>query len=227
MNRYGKFAIGIGVFGILTVSGLTQALTGHSTPVSVTFSSGYSNGQINGTDQIAADSAANPTYNNGGAVEADFSSGGNLQFDTDLHLQSGGRQLAVGFEDPTGSGCATPCPAPPGGGTKAVLVDAFMSTGNVTLTDGTFVFGLREMPESSNGFTDLSINFPGWFVRYSPSGYKLSTQVNVSRSGNTWTITASSPQAAQLIKLSNNGKTETPAGTFVMPTEITITCPSC
>jgi hypothetical protein len=102
-----------------------------------------------------------------------------------------------------------------------------MSTGHVTLSDGTFVFGLHEMPEGSSGFTDLAINFPGWSVVYSPSGWPLSTQVNVSRNGNTWTIAAASPQKAQLIKFSNNGKTQTPAGTFIMPTEITITCPSC
>jgi hypothetical protein len=229
MTRKWRSGLCIGSFSVLAVVGLLHAaLAANSTPVTVTFGSGFSNNQIGtGGDQIGSDSASNLTYNNGGAVEVDFSSGGNLQFDTDLHSQSGGRQLAVAFENPTGKGCATPCPSPPGGGSKAVLVDAFMSTGHVTLADGTFVFGLREMPDPSNGFTDLSINFPGWFVRYSPSSWPLSTQVNVSRSGNIWTITAASPQAAQLIKLTNNGKTETPAGTFVMPTEITITCPSC
>ena len=135
--------------------------------------------------------------------------------------------LAIAFENPVpgGVGCANPCPPPPpGSGTQAILRDAFMSTGHVTLTDNTFVFGLHEMPDPSDGVTDLGIGFNGWSVSYSASAF--SSQLPVSRRGNTWTITATT-QAAQLIKFSNNGKTQTAAGTFVMPTQITIICPSC
>ena len=242
MNRTWQVTIGIGVFGILAISGVMHAaLAQNMTPVSVKFRQGYDSttkqiGGASGGDQIGADSS-NTTYTdgeNGGTVAAAFSSGGNLWFNTDLHLRSGGRRLAVAFEEPTAP-CGAPCPlpSPPGGGTTAALVDAFMSTGHVTLTappavQGEFVFGLKEMPVGSSATTDLNITFPGWFAEYNPTNYGASTIVNVTHDDEfTWQITAANPQHAQLIKNSDNGKMSTPAGTFYMPTEITITCPSC
>jgi len=223
MNRKWRFAIGIGSFGILAVVGLMQAaLAANSTPIQVTFREAY---PLAGGDQIGSDNGT--AYVSGGAVEAVFDASGDLHFYTDQQGRSGGRRLALAFQQPI-SGC-TNCNPP---FTAPTLVDAFMSTTGVAV-GGKTVAGLLGMPVPASGsvttgVANLNINFPGWFVRFNPGSYPGSTQVTVTRNDErNWTITAVAPQVAGLIKLSNNGKTQTNAGEFYMPTQIMISCPTC
>ena len=213
MNRTCQVAIGIGSFGMLAVAGLMHAtLAAQGTPITVTFGD-------NPGDQIGSD--GNGPYVNGGDVEATFDVSGDLHFDTDLHLRTGGRTLLVAFQQPL-PGCDN-CNPP----FQSKKVDAFMSTTGVAV-GGKTVAGLLGMPVGTPGTANLNIDFPGAFVRFGPA-YPGSTTVSVTRTDpQHWIITAAAPsQFAGLIRLSNNGKTETQSGEFYMPTEIKIDCPTC
>jgi hypothetical protein len=223
MDRKWQFAIGIGSFGMFAVAALVHmALAATGTPITVTFREAF---PLTGGDQIGSDNGT--AYVNGGTVEAVFDASGDLHFYTDLHNQSGGRTLALDFQQPI-PGC-TNCNPP---FMTPTLVDAFMSTSGVAV-GGHTVAGLLGMPvppagSVTTGLANLNINFPGWFVRFNPGNYPGSTQVTVTRNDErNWTITVAAPQVAGLIKLSNGGKTQTNAGEFYMPTQITINCPTC
>lgn len=107
-----------------------------------------------------------------------------------------------------------------------------MSTSGVTVANKP-VAGLRGMPVGAQGRANLNVNFAGWYVRFNPTYYPASTQISITRnSEQTWIIEACGPpstwaQKAELIALSNGGKTQTDEGLFYMPTVITIQCPTC
>jgi hypothetical protein len=224
MQRRWPRTIGIGSCGILALGVLVHvAFAAQQTPITVAFGEAY---PLGGGDQIGSDNGT--TYVNGGAVETVFDASGDLHFYTDQNGRSGGRSIALAFQD-----CFEGCGNTPF--TSATLRTAFMSTNGVNVNGVGAVAGLKGMPWPSSGHANLNVNINGWFIRFNPSTYPGSQEVDVTRNDeHTWTITACSQSApggcteyAGLISLSNGGKTETNEGLFYMPTTIKITCPSC
>ena len=226
MNKIWQLAVAAGSCGAFTIATLIHAALAASTiPISVTFRDAY---PLSSGDQIGGDQIGNNgviPYVTQGAVVAEFDASGNLHLNTDLQGRKGGRTLALAFQDPVPGTSCSGCSPPPF--TAPTLRVAFMSTNGV-FDNGNNVGGLLQMTPGDSGTTNLNVDIAGWFIRFNPGAYPQSTQVSVTRiDEKNWKIETISTSEAGLVKLSNNGNTQTNVGRFFMPTQILINCPTC